>query len=185
MWYNHFNKIIVNKHNGNKKDMQNNSEMTRTTIPGLQTHVRVHLTNVLIGNGSLEWTIYWFIWDIIFTCSTYYRVMLFVCLCISHYRVRFIQCMFFFTLPICLLASIDYHLTCLLVFVLFYYLCVLCIGHFSFGPCLILWSIWKLLQIMAHLSSFNRTMQTFTYSMKVIYGSCPWYMWSFSEHDNS
>ena len=60
--------------------------------PLLQVYVRVHLTNGVAGNGVLKRTIYYYIWGIIFTCSTYYRVMLFifVCLHISHYRVRFI-----------------------------------------------------------------------------------------------
>jgi len=55
------------------------------------TYVRITLTNVVVGNGSLNRTIYCYIWDIIFTCSTYYRVMLlvFVCVRISHYRVQF------------------------------------------------------------------------------------------------
>ena len=44
--------------------------------PLLQAYVRVHLTNVLFDTGSLKRTIYYYIWDIIFTCSTYYRVML-------------------------------------------------------------------------------------------------------------
>ena len=35
--------------------MQNNSDMTRThTNAFLQAYVRVHLTNVLIGTGSLK-----------------------------------------------------------------------------------------------------------------------------------
>jgi len=71
--------------------MQDNSGMTRTHNPVLQAYVRVHLTNVLIGNGSLKRTIYCYICyiDIILTCSTYYRVMLlvFVCLRISHYHI--------------------------------------------------------------------------------------------------
>ena len=51
------------------------------------------MTNVIIGNGSLKLTIYCYIWGIIFTCSTYYRVLLlvFVCLRISHYRIWFIH----------------------------------------------------------------------------------------------
>ena len=55
------------------------------TTPVLQAYVRVHLTNVLIPNGSLKRTIYCYFWGIIFTCSTYYRVMLLVfCLPIYH-----------------------------------------------------------------------------------------------------
>ena len=59
----------------------------------LQAYVRVHLTNVLIGNGSLKQTIYGYFSGIIFTCSTCYCiiVLVFVCLHISHYRVRFIH----------------------------------------------------------------------------------------------
>ena len=55
-------------------------------------YIRVHLTNVLIGNGSQKRTIYCYIWGIIFTCSSYYRVRLLFCVClrISRYRVRFI-----------------------------------------------------------------------------------------------
>jgi len=49
------------------------------TTPVIQAYVCVHLTNVFIGNIS----------GIIFTWSTYYRVivLVFVCLRISHYRV--------------------------------------------------------------------------------------------------
>ena len=47
------------------------------TNPVLQVYILVHLTNVLVGNGSLKRTIYGYIWGIIFTCSTYYRVMFF------------------------------------------------------------------------------------------------------------
>ena len=71
--------------------MQTNSDMTRTQNLILQAYVRVHLTNVLFDNGSLKRTIYCYIWGIIFTCFTYYRVLVFVCLRISRYRVRFIQ----------------------------------------------------------------------------------------------
>jgi len=46
------------------------------TTPVIQAYVCVHLTNVLIDNVSLKRTIYCYIWGIIFTCSTYYRVML-------------------------------------------------------------------------------------------------------------
>ena len=63
--------------------MQSNSDMTRTQNPRFTSpHVRVHLNTVLIGNGSPKRTIYCYILDIIFTCSTYCRAMLlflFVC----------------------------------------------------------------------------------------------------------
>ena len=78
--------------NGNKILIHNNSDITPTNNARFTSSTgRVHLTNVLIENGSLKRTIYCYIWGITFTCSTYYRVMVlgFVCLHIPHYRVWF------------------------------------------------------------------------------------------------
>ena len=58
----------------------------KPTNPVLQVYILVHLTNVLIGNGSLKRTIYGYIWGIIFTCSTCYPVMLLI-FCLFTYFI--------------------------------------------------------------------------------------------------